>query len=143
MPKSAANAAWTGDLQSGSGTMNFSGFSGPYSFPSRFENGPDAELTNPEQLLAAAHSGCFSMALAAALGRGGFTPNSVETEATVTLEKTDAGFTVTSIHLDCRASVEGIDDAQFQEIASNSKQNCPISRALGAVESVTLDAKLV
>src|SRR5208283_4659367 len=108
-----------------------------YSFSTRFENGIG---TNPEELIAAAHAGCFSMALSAELGKAGITPASIYTTATVTLEKTDAGFTVTTSHLDLTARIPGIDEAKFIAIADGAKAGCPISRLLNA--KVTLQARL-
>jgi osmotically inducible protein OsmC len=115
-------------------------FEGPYSFVSRFEEGPG---TNPEELIAAAHAGCFSMALSNNLDQAGFTPNAVRTTATVHLEKTDAGQTITKIALVTRADVPGIDEAEFRKHAEATKDTCPVSRALAAVNEVTLDAALV
>lgn len=140
MPVRSADAVWEGDLQGGKGTMRFGGgaFDGQYSFTSRFEEG---EGTNPEELIAAAHAGCFSMALSGALGRAGFPPTRVQTTAKVTLEKVNDAFTVTKSHLVCEAEVPGIDEAAFAETADGAKKNCPISRLLNA--EITLDAKLV
>jgi osmotically inducible protein OsmC len=113
-------------------------FEGPYSFSSRFEEG---EGTNPEELLAAAHAGCFSMALSATLERAGYSPSSVETEARVHLVKGDSGFSITQIELDCKASVPGIDAAKFAELAESAKQNCPVSRLFQGAE-IHLNAQL-
>lgn len=141
MPIRSADAVWDGDLQAGKGSMRFGGgaFEGQYSFTSRFEEGTG---TNPEELIAAAHAGCYSMALSGALGRADHAPTSVKTTAKVHLDKTDAGFTITKIELACEAKVPGIDDAKFQEIASATKDGCPVSRLLAAAE-IRLDAKLV
>lgn len=132
MPVRTANAQWDGTLKEGQGKMKMSSgaYEGPYSFSSRFENGGG---TNPEELIAAAHAGCFSMALSADLGRAGFTPNSVETKADVHLDKSDAGFSIAKIVLTTRADVPGIDQAKLEEIAEGTKANCPVSRALSAV----------
>ncbi len=135
-----ASAVWQGDLKSGKGSISTE--SGTlketqYSFSTRFENGVG---TNPEELIAASHAGCFSMALSAELGKAGFTPASINTTATVTMGKTDAGFTVTESHLDLVASIPGIDQAKFTAIANGAKAGCPISRLLNA--KVSLDAKL-
>ena len=140
MPTRSADARWEGSLREGKGTMKLGGgaYEGPYSFTSRFEDGSG---TNPEELIAAAHAGCFSMARSAALGRAGHDPDSVSTTANVELEKGDSGFSITRIRLVTQAVVPGIEDAQFQEIAADAKANCPVSRALGAVE-ITLDATL-
>jgi osmotically inducible protein OsmC len=114
-------------------------YEGPYTFKSRFEEGTG---TNPEELIAAAHAGCFSMALSGALGRAGHEPRSVATTASVHLNKTDAGFRITKIDLVTEADVPGIDDAAFQEIAKGAKENCPVSAVLAAAE-ITLDATLL
>ena len=136
-----AKAQWDGNLQEGKGTMALGSgaFEGAYSFASRFEEGKG---TNPEELLGAAHAGCFSMAFANALAKGGFTPKSVRTNAKVHLMKQDAGFAITLIELQTEAQVPGIDNAKFQEIADGAKKGCPVSKALAATE-IKLDAKLV
>ena len=140
MAERNATATWNGSLSRGNGTMAFGSgaFEGAYSAESRFEEG---EGTNPEELIGAAHAGCFSMALAGDLGRADHDPESVETEATVYIEKGDDGWTITRSHLDTVVDVEGIDEEEFQEIAEGSKETCPVSRALGGVEK-TLDARL-
>ena len=142
MPVRTADAEWTGTLQDGSGHMRFGegAFDGAYSFSSRFEEGTG---TNPEELIAAAHAGCFSMKLSGDLGSAGFTPEHVATTARVHLDKGDAGFSITRIQLTTEASVPGIDEGRFQEIAEGSKKNCPVSVALGAVSEIDLTAKLV
>ena len=142
MPKRIANAVWNGSLQEGNGTMRMrsGAYEGPYTFQSRFEEG---EGTNPEELIAAAHAGCFSMALSGDLGRAGYEPESVETTATVHLEMGDGPPTVARIVLDTRARVPGIEDGEFQELAEGAKQNCPISRALAAVPAIEVNAELV
>lgn len=136
-----AKAAWNGSLQEGNGTMALGSgaFEGPYSFSSRFEDGKG---TNPEELLGAAHAGCYSMALAAGLGRAGFAPKRVETETKVHLGKTEAGLAITRIDISTRAEVPGLDEATFQKHAEDTKKGCIVSRALAAVE-MTLDAKLI
>lgn len=136
----SARAQWDGSLQEGKGTMALGSgaFQGNYSFQSRFEEGAG---TNPEELIAAAHAGCFSMALTAALGRNGFKPEQVKTEARVQLLKGEAGFSITRIELDTEARVPGIDDAKFQEIAEGAKTGCPVSRALAGTE-IVLKARL-
>jgi len=141
MPKRTANARWDGTLQDGSGTMRMASgsYEGPYSFQSRFEEG---DGTNPEELIAAAHAGCFSMALSGDLGRAGHDAESVETTAIVHLDKVEGGFGITRIELDTRARVPGIDADEFQRIAEGAKQNCPVSQALGAVETIELRAEL-
>jgi osmotically inducible protein OsmC len=135
-----ASAVWHGDLKTGKGSVSTA--SGvlketQYSFSTRFENGIG---TNPEELIAAAHAGCFAMAFSAELGKTGFTPAAIHTTATVALEKTDAGWTVTESHLDLTAKIPGIDQPKFADIAGAAKAGCPISRLLNA--KVTLDAKL-
>jgi osmotically inducible protein OsmC len=141
MPKRKANARWNGSLQEGNGTMRMASgaYEGPYSFQSRFEEG---DGTNPEELIAAAHAGCFSMALSGELGRAGHEVESVETEATVHLDKVDGGFAIKRIELRTRASVPGIDDDDFQKAAQAAKEGCPVSQALAAVESIEVDAEL-
>ena len=141
MPVRKAEAEWDGTLQEGKGQMRFGSgaFEGQYSFGSRFEEGTG---TNPEELIAAAHAGCFSMALAGALGRAEFPPSHVSTTADVHLNKTDEGFRIQRIDLHTEASVPGIDDGKFQEIATATKSGCPVSVLLSAAE-INLDAKLV
>jgi lipoyl-dependent peroxiredoxin len=141
VPARKADARWEGTLQQGNGTMRLGGgaYEGPYSFVSRFEEG---EGTNPEELIAAAHAGCFSMALSGALGRAEFPPTSIDTTATVHLNRTDEGFRVQKIDLVTSAVVPGIDDAKFQEIADTAKRTCPISVLLGGSAEITLQATL-
>ena len=135
-----AEAEWKGSIKDGGGTVKLGSgaFEGQYSFSSRFESGTG---TNPEELIGAAHAGCFSMALSGALGRAGFTPERIHTRADVRLEKVGEGFGITKIHLATEATIPGIGDAAFQEIAKSAKENCPVSKALSGVE-ITLDAKL-
>ena len=142
MATRTAMAQWNGGLMDGNGTMRMTSgaYEGPYSFKSRFEQG---DGTNPEELIAAAHAGCFSMAFSAGLGKAGFSPVSVKTTAKVHLEKQDAGFSITKIELITEAKVPSIDNAKFQELANSAKSGCPVSRALGAVPEITLNAKLV
>ena len=141
MPARKADARWDGTLQDGKGTMRLGGgaWEGPYSFSSRFEDGSG---TNPEELIAAAHAGCYSMALSGTLGRNGHEPRSINTTATVTMEKKDDGFAITGVHLDLTAKVPGIDPAKFQELAESAKANCPVSRALAGVPEIELTARL-
>ncbi len=141
MPTRRANARWEGTLQQGNGTMKLQSgaFEGRYSFSSRFEEGTGS---NPEELIAAAHAGCFSMALSGGLGRAGFTPEYVSTQAAVTVEKLEAGFRITKSHLTCEAKVPGMSREAFLEAAQAAKAGCPVSAALASVE-ITLDAKLV
>ena len=138
--KRKASAVWQGGLKEGKGTISTdSGVleNTQYSFSTRFEDGKG---TNPEELIAAAHAGCFSMALSGQLGNAGLTAESINTTAAVTLEKTDAGFTITRIHLDVSAKIPGASDETFQTAAANAKAGCPISRLLKA--EITMDAKL-
>ena len=140
MPKRTAEAQWEGSLPQGHGTMRFDAWEGPYSFASRFEEG---QGTNPEELIAAAHSGCFSMAFSGMLSDAGHTPNKVHTTATVHITKDADGFTITRIDLKCDADVPGIDAVTFQDIANQAKVGCPVSRALAAVPVITLEATLI
>ena len=136
-----ASAHWSGGLKDGKGTVSTqSGVLNQtqYSFSTRFENGAG---TNPEELIAAAHAGCFSMALSAQLGNAGMTVQSIDTKATLTLDKTEAGFTITSVHLDVKVKIPGADQAKFDEAAQNAKKGCPVSRVLNA--NITMDAQLV
>jgi lipoyl-dependent peroxiredoxin len=141
MPVRQAKAVWEGGLKDGQGRMALGSgaYEGPYSFGSRFE---DAGGTNPEELIGAAHAGCFSMALSAGLGRAGFSPRRVATGAKVHLEKVGEGFKITHIELDTEAEIPGIDEATFQEHARKAKEGCPVSQALGGVD-ISLNARLV
>src|SRR5579862_2883200 len=140
MPVRTASAVWEGDLKSGKGTMKLAtgAYNGQYSFSSRFENGTG---TNPEELIAGAHAGCFSMAFSNGLAKAGFTPKRVSTTAGVTLEKVGEGFKITTIQLTTEGDVPGIDDAKFQEIAEGAKKNCPVSQLVTGA-NVVLTAKL-
>lgn len=138
--KRSASAEWKGDLKGGKGTISTeSGVlsDSQYSFKTRFEEGKG---TNPEELVAAAHAGCFSMALSLELANFDLTADSIRTTAAVTLEKTDQGFAVTKVHLDLKAKIPGADNATFQKAADNAKKGCPISKLLNA--EITLDAVL-
>jgi lipoyl-dependent peroxiredoxin len=141
MPVRKANAVWEGTIKEGQGRMSLGSgaFEGRYSFGSRFE---EAGGTNPEELIGAAHAGCFSMALSGALGRSGFPPKRIATTAKVHLEKVGEGFQITRVELDTEAEVPGIDESAFQEHANKAKEGCPVSKALGGVE-ISLNAKLV
>jgi osmotically inducible protein OsmC len=141
MPIRTASARWEGNLTEGSGTIKTGkgGYQGNYSFTSRFEEG---EGTNPEELIGAAHAGCFSMAFSKGLADAGFTPTSVATTAKVHLDKTDAGFTVTGIDLETVGDVPGIDEGTFQKVAEGAKENCPISRLLSPGTQISLTATL-
>lgn len=140
MPVRTSQATWRGNLKDGYGSMRVGSgaYEGPYSFKSRFAEG---DGTNPEELIAAAHAGCFSMALAADLAQAGFVPRQVHTEAKVHLDSRDGGFAITRIDLDTQAEVAGIDGAAFKQLAETTKTHCPVSRALAAVD-ITLTAKL-
>lgn len=133
MPVRKANAVWEGELKGGKGSFNVGSgsFGGNYSFSTRFEEAPG---TNPEELIGAAHSGCFSMALSAMLGRSGFAPKRIATTANVHLEKVGEGFKITRILLETEAEVPDIDEAKFQEIADKAKSGCPVSQALAATQ---------
>jgi len=135
-----ASAEWSGSIKEGKGRISTeSGVldEAQYSFSTRFEDGKG---TNPEELIAAAHAGCFSMALSGQLGNAGFTADSIRTTAAVRLEKDDTGFAITKVHLDVTATVPGADDAAFQTAAANAKAGCPISKLFKA--EITMDAKL-
>jgi osmotically inducible protein OsmC len=140
MPTREAQAEWLGNFARGSGTMSFGSgaFEGAYSAASRFEDG---EGTNPEELIAAAHAGCYSMALALGLSEAGHEPESVRTTARVSIEKDDGGFSIKRSELSSEVKVEGLDEEEFQKYADEAKQGCPVSRALGAIE-ISLEAKL-
>jgi osmotically inducible protein OsmC len=140
MPVRKASAEWEGNLKGGNGRVRTEtgAVDGRYSFSSRFEDGKG---TNPEELIGAAHAGCFSMAFSAALDGSGFTPRIVRTEDKVYVEKIGDGFTITKIEMTTEADVPGIDEETFQKIADDAKRNCPVSRALKGVELI-LDAKL-
>ncbi|MBX3300813.1 MAG: OsmC family protein [Nitrospira sp.] len=138
--KRNASAEWSGDLKTGKGRVTtVSGVLSktPYSFGTRFENGPG---TNPEELIAAAHAGCFTMALSAQLGEAGLVAEKLETTATLTFEKLDAGWTVTQIHLDVKGKVPNVDTTAWEKTTQAAKAGCPISRLLNT--TITMDAKL-
>lgn len=135
-----ASAVWKGGFKDGGGTISTeTGVlrEAPYGFKARFENGKG---TNPEELIGAAHAGCFSMALSAMLGEAGLTPDSIETHASVTLEKVGSGFEITASHLDVVAKIPGADAAKFAEIANKAKAGCPVSKVLKA--TITMNARL-
>jgi osmotically inducible protein OsmC len=136
-----SEAVWNGDLIHGHGSMKLGSgaYEGQYSFSSRFESGVG---TNPEELIAAAHAGCFSMAFSATLGKSGFTPTSIHTKATVHLEKVGEGFGITRIELDTEAQIPGIDAETFAKLADAAKTGCPVSKVLAGAQ-ITLNAKLV
>jgi osmotically inducible protein OsmC len=138
--KRTASAVWTGDLKKGKGTLSTQSTvlkETQYSFSTRFENGVG---TNPEELIAAAHAGCFTMALSAALGGAGFTADKLSTTASLTLEQVSGDWTITTIVLDLEAKIPGITQEKFDEVAAGAKANCPVSRVLKA--QITLNAKL-
>ncbi|HEX7332153.1 MAG TPA: OsmC family protein [Pyrinomonadaceae bacterium] len=142
MPTRKAEAEWEGNLAEGGGRLKVGSgaFEGPYSFKSRFEEGQAA--TNPEELLGAAHAGCFTMALTAGLSRAGIKPKRIHTEARVKLEKVGEAFTITQIELETEAEIPDVDDATFQKYALDAKQNCPLSKALAATQ-ISMTAKLL
>ena len=138
--KRKASAVWQGGLKDGKGAISTDSgvLAGTqYSFSTRFEDGIG---TNPEELIAAAHAGCFSMALSGQMGAAGLTVGEIRTTATVTMEKLEAGFTLTAVHLDVAVKSPGADKAKFEQAAANAKTGCPISRVLNA--TITMDAKL-
>jgi osmotically inducible protein OsmC len=141
MPTRTADAEWIGDLPSGKGHMRLGGgaFDGPYDFRSRMQEGAG---TNPEELLGAAHAGCFSMALAAQLTGGGAKPERIKTHASVHFAQIDGAWTIDRIDLETEAKVPGLDDAEFQRVAEAAKKGCPVSKALAGVE-IVLKATLV
>ena len=145
MATATAEAVWEGSLKEGKGTMKLGSgaFNGAYSFRTRFEGAQGAGAgTNPEELIGAAHAGCFSMALSAGLGKAGFTPTRIRTSAKVHLEKVGEGFKITRIQLATEAAIPNIDEAKFKEHAENAKKGCPVSQALAGTQ-IELDAKLV
>jgi lipoyl-dependent peroxiredoxin len=138
--KKSASAHWSGGIKDGQGTISTGTKvlrEAPYGFKSRFEDGPG---TNPEELIAAAHAACYSMALSLGLGNAGLTADSIDTHATVTLEKDGDGFSITAVHLDCKAKVPGANTDTFDKIAQATKLGCPVSKVLKA--TITLDASL-
>jgi lipoyl-dependent peroxiredoxin len=140
MPTRKAHARWKGSLKEGEGEIDFGNgmFKGPYSFASRFE---ERAGTNPEELLGAAHAGCFAMALSLVLGEAGFTPEYVDATAHITVRPQDGGFKIIKSHIVCEARVPGIDQTTFVQRAEGAKAGCPVSQALAGVE-ITLEAKL-
>ena len=141
MPTRSAEAVWEGGLKDGKGRVKLGSgaFEGAYSFGTRFESAPG---TNPEELIGAAHAGCFSMALSAGLGRANITPQRIHTTAKVDLEKVGEGFKITRIKLTTEAKIPGIDEKTFLEHANKAKAGCPVSQALAGTQ-IELDAKLV
>lgn len=142
MPTRNSSAVWEGNLRDGKGTMKLGSgsYEGAYTYASRFESGKG---TNPEELIGAAHAGCFSMALASGLSKSGHDPRRISTTARVSLTKGDSGFRITAIELETEASVPGLDKNDLQKHAEDAKKNCPVSRALSEEISITVQAKLV
>jgi len=142
MPTRQSEAEWSGDLKQGTGKMKLGSgaYSGSYSFKSRMENGAG---TNPEELIAAAHAGCYSMALSAMLSAAGNVPKRVHTTAKVSFNPVEGGFAITKIELITEAEIPGIDNEKFQKVAQDAKKGCPVSKALAAVPEITLNAKLL
>ena len=135
-----ASAVWQGGIKDGKGSMTTASgvlSAAPYSFGTRFEGAPG---TNPEELIAAAHAGCFSMALSLMLGEAGIRPERIDTEATVSLEKTEGGFSITKVHLEVNVRAPGADRAKFEALAAKAKTGCPVSKVLNA--AITMNAKL-
>jgi len=135
----SANAQWNGTLKEGNGTMNFSDYSGPYTFASRFEEGKG---TNPEELVGAAHAGCYSMFLSALISGNDLVPESVQTTAKVHLGRDETGPVVTTIELDCQVKCSGLSQELFDQLAQDAKSKCPISRLVAAAD-IKLNARLV
>jgi osmotically inducible protein OsmC len=143
MPKRKADARWEGAIKDGGGTVKLGSgaFEGPYTFKSRFEEGEHPQ-TNPEELIGAAHAGCFSMALSGILTEAGTPPDSIETTAEVEVRMSGGEPSITRIVLTTRGKVPGVDEAAFKEAAEGAKAGCPVSKALGGVETIELDATL-
>jgi osmotically inducible protein OsmC len=139
MPVRTAKAVWEGNLAKGTGVIEFGGWRGAYSVGSRFEN---EKGTNPEELIGAAHAGCFSMALSGILGKAGHTPKRLQTQAKVHINKVGEGFKITKIELHLDADVPGIDESKFLEHAEAAKKGCPVSQALAGTE-IVLEATLL
>ena len=139
MSKSKATAEWSGTLKGGAGRMKFTEFDGPFTFASRFEDGAE---TNPEELIGAAHAGCYSMFLSALLSGEKLNPESIKTEATVHLTSDDIGPVISLIELDCKVKCEGLSREKFNELTAAAKEKCPVSRVLAATE-IKLKAELL
>lgn len=139
-----AEADWNGSIMDGKGNVKLGSgaFEGAYSFKSRFSDDEDQKATNPEELIAAAHAGCFTMALSGNLGRAGYTPTTIHTTANVKIEKQGDGFVIPNIDLVTEAKVEGIEDEEFQQIAEKTKKTCPVSQVLAGAE-ISLKASLI
>lgn len=140
MSVNTATAQWKGSLKEGNGSMSFTGYNGPFNFASRFEDGSE---TNPEELVGAAHAGCYSMFLSALLSGEGLNPTSIDTKATVTLEKDDIGPNITKIELNCDVVCDGLSQDKFNELSQAAKEKCPISRLYaGSTATIVLNANL-
>ena len=139
MANRKATAIWKGNLKTGGGTMHFANYDGPFSFTSRFEEGAG---TNPEELLGAAHAGCFAMSISSGLEKAGYTAEKIETTANISLRQVDGKAKIVSSHLVCKAIVPGISEEEFQAIVAASKEGCPVSMALAGLE-ITHEAELV
>ena len=139
MSTRTAKAEWNGTLKEGSGTMNFSNYNGPFTFVSRFEEG---DGTNPEELVGAAHAGCYSMFLSALISGESLIPDSIQTSATVHLESDDTGPVISTIELDCEVKCEGLSPEKFQELTKAAKEKCPVSRLVAAAD-IKLTARLL
>lgn len=141
MAKSNASAQWRGKIKDGRGTMKFTGYEGAYTFASRFEDGKE---TNPEELIGAAHAGCYSMYLSLLLTEEGLNPESIDTKATVAIDKDDSGPYISEIKLDCKVKCKGLDKNKLKELASVSKEKCPVSRLYaGGTAKISADAQLI
>ena len=141
MSTSKAHAQWKGTIKEGKGTMSFTGFEGTYTFASRFEN---SKGTNPEELIGAAHAGCYSMYLSLLLTEEGLNPESIETNAAVTIGQDDSGPHITEIKLDCKVKCQGLDDGKLQKLAATTKEKCPVSRLYaGGTAKISATAQLI
>jgi osmotically inducible protein OsmC len=141
MSTSNAHAHWNGTIKEGRGTMGFTGFEGAYTFKSRFEGGKE---TNPEELIGAAHAGCFSMYLSLLLTEEGLNPESIDTKAQVTIAKDDSGPHITEIKLDCKVKCQGLDESKLKKLAAITKEKCPVSRLYaGGSARISAEANLV
>jgi len=141
MTTSKSQAQWTGKIKDGQGTMKFTGYEGVYNFASRFENGKD---TNPEELVGAAHSGCFSMYLSLLLTEEGLNPESIDTKAEVSIDKDDTGPFISDIKLNCKVKCDGLEESKLKELASTTKEKCPVSRLYaGGTAKISADAQLI
>lgn len=141
MSTSSAHANWKGKIKDGSGSMSFTGYEGAYTFASRFEGGKGA---SPEELVGAAHAGCYSMYLSLLLTEAGLNPDSIDTTAKVTIGKDDSGPHITTIALDCKVKCDGLDESKLKELAATTREKCPVSRLYaGGTARITAEAQLV